>query len=75
MGWFGASWVLEAGTLRISVQTPEGTGGVLKLPGSTISTLGGKGMTVMVDGISTEAQAGTEGLVQLSGGNHTIVIS
>lgn len=56
-------WETEGGRMRISVQTPEGTSGVVTLPGNATNAL--------IDGVT--AELGVARTVLLSGGNHTIV--
>ena len=64
LGWFGAKWVMEEGRIHISVQTPEGTEGVVSIPGNASS--------VQVDGVTADVGLGRA--VQVNGGSHDIII-
>ena len=63
LGWFGAKWEIEGGRTRITVQTPEGTSGIVTVPGN--------GTNLQIDGIAADIGEGRT--VVLNGGNHTIV--
>ncbi|KZP23277.1 glycoside hydrolase family 78 protein, partial [Athelia psychrophila] len=67
LGWFGVQWTASNTTSNITleVSTPEGTNGTVALPGTGPLT---------VDGTAVPASA-TSGLVEVNGGNHTIVRS
>ena len=63
LGWFGVKWALDAGGWNATVSTPKGTSGSLRPP------ING---TIVVDGEKEEPN--TSGVVQLSGGEHTVSV-
>ena len=63
LGWFGVRWTLDDGAWNATISTPEGTSGTLRPP------ING---TVTVDGQTEEP--GSPGLLQLSGGEHTVTV-
>ena len=63
LGWFGVEWTSGTDGFNITLSTPEGTSGTLKLPITG---------TVTVDGVQSD-QDGSQPL-ELSGGNHTVVV-
>ncbi|OBZ74807.1 hypothetical protein A0H81_05206 [Grifola frondosa] len=62
LGWFGVKWSSSKTGFTLSVETPQGTTGIIHLP------IDG---AVKVDGRST---ATADGSLELSGGNHTISV-
>ncbi|KZT65105.1 glycoside hydrolase family 78 protein [Daedalea quercina L-15889] len=63
LGWFGVDWTSAADGFNITISTPEGTGGTVKLP------ING---TVYVDGAVVDEDGSQP--FELSGGNHTIAV-
>ncbi|KAK7039312.1 glycoside hydrolase family 78 protein [Favolaschia claudopus] len=63
LGFFSVKWTSESGTLTLTVDTPEGTKGVVRVPGHG---------SITVDDAVQDTQ-GDE--VELSGGKHTITRS
>ena len=63
LGWFGVKWSSHKSTFSLTIDVPEGTSGVVKLPVS------GK---VSVNGQARRVEKG-EG-VQLAGGKHAIAV-
>lgn len=65
MGWFGAKWEISGKTFTISVDTPEGTHGLVTIPLGSIKE-------VEVDGKKMKGDSST---FSIGGGNHKIVAS
>lgn len=63
LGWFGVDWVSKDGWFNITVDTPAGTSGSVRIPYSGTTTIDG----AVAPGVSS-------GTLQLSGGVHTIVV-
>lgn len=63
LGWFGVKWSVTNGTFDISLEAPEGTSGVVRLPFTG---------AVTVDGSDVDAPA--LDTIQLRGGNHTVTV-
>ncbi|KAK7037884.1 glycoside hydrolase family 78 protein [Favolaschia claudopus] len=63
LGFFSVKWASESGTLTLTVDTPEGTKGVVRVPGHG---------SITVDDVVQDTQ-GDE--VELSGGKHIITRS
>lgn len=59
LGWFGVKWSVAKGTLTVVVTAPDGTSGVVGLPGHG---------AIKVDGRSVGS-----GTVTVTGGKHTLV--
>lgn len=59
LGWFGVSWTEERGVVTVTVETPQGTSGVVTMPGTGAVTVDGK-------------RVAGDGEVQLAGGTHTL---
>ena len=71
LGWFGVQWALAgSGGLRVEIDTPAGTDGVLRLPAGAV-----RGTEYVLDGRPGrfEAEAGVE--VALEGGTHEIIFA
>ncbi|KAH9919650.1 Six-hairpin glycosidase, partial [Fomitopsis serialis] len=63
LGWFGVDWTSAASGFNITISTPEGTSGTVKLPITG---------TVYVDGV--EVGEDSSEAFELPGGNHTVVV-
>ena len=63
LGWFGVKWASTESGWNATISTPEGTIGSLRPPVNG---------TVVVDGETGEQSA--SGVVQLSGGEHTVYV-
>ncbi|TFK82232.1 glycoside hydrolase family 78 protein [Polyporus arcularius HHB13444] len=63
LGWFGVKWTTQKRTFSVTIDVPEGTSGVVKLPVSGKVTING----------DVRAVGKGEG-VQLVGGKHSIVV-
>ncbi len=63
LGWFGVKWTTQKRTFSATIDVPEGTSGVVKLPFSGKVTING----------DVRAVGKGEG-VQLVGGKHSIVM-
>ena len=63
LGWFGVKWVSTESGWNVTVSTPEGTSGSLRLP------ING---TITVDGETDVPNV--SGVVRLSGGEHTVSV-
>ncbi|KAJ7641068.1 glycoside hydrolase family 78 protein [Roridomyces roridus] len=60
LGFFGVKWTATGNTLTMDIQTPEGTQGVVTVPGTGPIT------------VNKKAQPMSSNLVELKGGNFTI---
>jgi hypothetical protein len=65
LGWYGISWETnkQNSTLRINVETPEGTTGTLLLPSA---------LKVVIDG---QMQRAVGGQITVKGGSHVVSVS
>ena len=63
LGWFGVRWATAGGWCNVTIETPEGTSGSVRLPYAG---------DVVVDGV--EAQVEPSGTLQLSGGSHAVSV-
>lgn len=63
LGWFGVNWASKDGWFNITINTPEGTSGSVRLPYSGDTTVNG-----------AEAEVESAGTLQLSGGSHTVSV-
>lgn len=63
LGWFGVDWASKDGWFSLTIDTPAGTSGSVRLPYSGGTTVNG-----------VEAHVDSSGTLQLSGGSHTISV-
>lgn len=71
LGWFGVQWALAgAGGLRVEIDTPVGTDGVLRLPAGAV-----RGTEYVLDGRARRFGAGAEVEIALEGGTHVVVFA
>ncbi|KAF8586716.1 glycoside hydrolase family 78 protein [Ramaria rubella] len=66
LGWFGVKWSVEEGEMRVDVDVPGETGGVVVMPAAF-------GARVSVDGRDVEVEEGAGVSVSVSGGQHVVV--
>ncbi|KAH9919649.1 Six-hairpin glycosidase [Fomitopsis serialis] len=63
LGWFGVDWASKEGWFNITIDTPEGTSGSVRLPYSGSTTLDG-----------AKAEVDSSGTLELTGGSHTVAV-
>ncbi|KJA26502.1 glycoside hydrolase family 78 protein [Hypholoma sublateritium FD-334 SS-4] len=71
LGWFGVQWALAGtGGLRVEINTPTGTDGILRLPAGAV-----RGTEYVLDGRAGRFEAGAGVEIALEGGIHVVMFS